>query len=327
MPTPPSSIHARHSAHATGFTLIELLVVMAIISLLISILLPSLGKARDAARQLKDSNNIRSTIQGMAIWANSDQDDYPLPSKVDRGDQTIAAANPLEKDNTGNIYSLMIYQRYLPPEMCVSPSEVNTAIRPDREYEFAEPARAVNPRAARWDPGFAGFPGESGGGLPPSGRRNNAVFGGVSYAHIPPFGQRANSWKSTFDSRQPVIANRGPAYDGRPGQWTLRPGISGQQSLRLKIFGSANLWEGNVGYNDGRVAFSNAPDPDSLVITYPIAFNGSRNHGDNIFVNEAPDGTPLGEQYATFGDTAYMQIYGDVFFSGSQGVVITPFID
>lgn len=321
MPTP------RSIRRAPAFTLIELLVVMAIISLLISILLPSLGKARDAARQLKDANNIRSAVQGMMIWANNDQDDYPLPSKVDRGDQTIAAANSLEKDNTGNIFSLLIFQRYLPPEMCVSPSEINSAIKADREFEFAEPARAVNPQAARWDPGFAGFPGESGGGLPAGGRRNNAALGGVSYAHIPPFGQRGNSWKSTFDSRQPVMANRGPAYDGRPGQWTLRPGISGQQSVRLKIFGSVNLWEGNIGYNDGRVAFSNQPDPDVLTITYPTPINGSRNHGDNVFVNEDNDGTPLGDQFASFGDSAYLQIYGDVFSSGAQGAVITPFVD
>jgi prepilin-type N-terminal cleavage/methylation domain-containing protein len=64
-----------------GFTLIELLVVVAIIAVLIAILLPSLGRARDNAKTVKCSNNLRSLYQG-CNWYQSEWDGYTMPMKI-----------------------------------------------------------------------------------------------------------------------------------------------------------------------------------------------------------------------------------------------------
>lgn len=61
-----------------GFTLIELLVIMVIIGLLAAILIPVLGKAREAARRAQCANNLRQ--HGIAWYLYLDEHDETFPN-------------------------------------------------------------------------------------------------------------------------------------------------------------------------------------------------------------------------------------------------------
>ena len=64
----------RLNKKAHGFTLIELLVVVAIIAVLIALLLPSLGRARDRAKEVNCLSNLSQVMLAEQMYANDNHD-------------------------------------------------------------------------------------------------------------------------------------------------------------------------------------------------------------------------------------------------------------
>lgn len=63
--------------HPRGFTLIELLVVVAVIAILIGVLLPALGKARQSAQMVQCQSNLRQVAVALTAYAGDYRDQYP----------------------------------------------------------------------------------------------------------------------------------------------------------------------------------------------------------------------------------------------------------
>ena len=62
---------------SVGFTLVELLVVISIIALLLSILMPTLKKARDQAKSILCMSRIKQSLFGIQMYASDNEDWTP----------------------------------------------------------------------------------------------------------------------------------------------------------------------------------------------------------------------------------------------------------
>jgi hypothetical protein len=249
-------------------------------------------KTRATARKVKDATHIRGIHQSFVLFAQNNMDRYPLPSALDISGDTVAGT-PESKDTTANIYSILVYQNFLTPELLVSPVETNKQIEVYGKYSYTEPAKAVNPRKALWDPSF-------------SGDFTGTAKSHASYAHAMPWkGRLDGPWSNSFDSSQAVVCNRGPeikdvAYNEQNTEATML--LANSKSRTLHFFDASEeprkdddpvLWRGNIVFNDNSLHFRTSKYGDGQTVTEKdvgmFRFSEERKRPDLAFYNEDPN--------------------------------------
>ena len=228
-----------------GFTIIELLaIIIVVIALLIAAAVAISPQPHRGHRQLRDATQVRGIQQALITWASNNDDQFPLPSTIDKDNFTVPELGRA-KDTTANILSILICEGFITSELAVSPQDINDRIMPYDNYEVEQPAGAVDPDKALWDPKFsADFTSESGG--------HN------SYAHLIPQGKRLEEWTYTFKPDKAILSNRGPemrAVELAGGRVVTRFANPATNTTRF-FKGSAHKrdwWSGNVAFNDNHV--------------------------------------------------------------------------
>ena len=148
-----------------AFTLIELLVVISIIALLIAILLPALGAARNSARKLKSATQLRGLHQAIVIHSNDNKEFYTGLNAKGADLDSADCGNSGEGVTVEARYWVLLDGDYLTKDILISPGEVNpreTWINGDpitlRHYSYAmlsiagtvDQAPDEGGRAAEW---------------------------------------------------------------------------------------------------------------------------------------------------------------------------------
>jgi prepilin-type N-terminal cleavage/methylation domain-containing protein len=289
-----------------GFTLIELLVVVAIIALLISILLPSLSRARELSKRLVCASNLSGLGKACKIYASpmvNPEEVWPVPAfnvrqrKINGGDGITYCQqiNPSDVSDWD----------YADPQGGV--------VDPKRRDASTDASDTLSTTRAMWMLVRAGdvqvkqliCPSSSDSPDPAEEIDIYYDFGGynnVSYGYQVPFGPNATRPSENLDSRMGILADKGPYYSASDD--TAAPeeadGLDENSApSEWKEFNSPNhggpgAGEGqNVLYQDGHATFERKPivgvDQDNIYTNMQNnAEENGRWHGRNPYGRNSP---------------------------------------
>jgi prepilin-type N-terminal cleavage/methylation domain-containing protein len=221
----PRPFIGARTGRTAGFTLIELLVVVAIIALLISILLPSLARARELSKRSVCQSNLKGMGTSFYTYGNEYSDMWPIcpavPASTDgtspvtyvRGTGTTSfittigykrgtASTPLSGDtvSTDNTMSTarnlwtLIRMQIAPPKSFNCPSDTDSEGNQDQTPQ------------SFWD--FGNF--ETNADVPAVGSgKNDSGYRQCSYGYQVPYTTKGKP-SSDRDQRMVLAADRGP---------------------------------------------------------------------------------------------------------------------
>ena len=269
----------KHKTKQKGFTLIELLVVMSIIALLLSILMPALGRARAEAMLTKDQTQVKAIFSGFSFWTPSHDGKYPTPGLEARAEGSsgtlIKGRGPenLSKNDHASLLSMCVMQNLFSTDVLYAPTEQGENVYPMEAYDYNsyEPM-PVGGAWELWDQTFVNDLGDEELGS------NN------SYGIMPVTGLRKQrNWCVSTHSPTTfaIVGTRGPTND---------PNVDSQWETHLKtsatnlFHGIDSDWKGIVQFGDGHGTILETfyPISSTYIDTNELAVS------DNLFL-EDPD--------------------------------------